>query len=440
MKKILTVSLFAIMAVSAANAEIASTKYVGDQITATAGTLSSLTTNKKGNLVEAINEIDLDIVNMNNDITTQMGNYALNDDLDALGQDLSEYKTENNAAVAAAKKAGDDAQSDLNSYKTSNNAAVAAAQKAGDDAQSDLDAYKIANEAAVADAKKAGTDASAALNAYKTEAASTFMDSDEVSTAIANAVTGETGALKDYVTTQALTKSQSDQDTALKAYADSAASTAKSGAETTAANALAAYKTENDTAVEAAKKAGDDAQADIDAYITSNDAALALKANSADVYTKTEAEAAFMNSSEVSSAIASAVTGENGALKDYVTTAALTKSQNDQNTAIETAYKAADTALETSLKSYADTAEADAIAAAATDATTKANAAEAAAKAASDSKGSAEQALADAKQFTTEQIEALGKLATVDTACATGVTDCALVIRSGEIKWEKVSY
>ena len=48
--------------------------------------------------------------------------------------------------------------------------------------------------------------------------------------------------------------------------------------------------------------------------------------------------------------------------------------------------------------------------------------------------------LNSAKAFTTEQIEALGKLATIDTACAQGVTDCALVIRSGEIKWEKVSY
>ena len=57
MKKILTVSLFAMMAVSAANADIASTDYVGNQITATAGTLTSLTTTEKGNLVGAINEV-----------------------------------------------------------------------------------------------------------------------------------------------------------------------------------------------------------------------------------------------------------------------------------------------------------------------------------------------------------------------------------------------
>jgi hypothetical protein len=44
------------------------------------------------------------------------------------------------------------------------------------------------------------------------------------------------------------------------------------------------------------------------------------------------------------------------------------------------AYKAADTTLETALKSYADQAEADAVSAAATDATTKADAAREAAK------------------------------------------------------------
>ena len=64
MKKILTVSLFAMMAVSAANADIASTKYVGDQITATAGTLTELATTEKGNLVDAINELKDDMGTM----------------------------------------------------------------------------------------------------------------------------------------------------------------------------------------------------------------------------------------------------------------------------------------------------------------------------------------------------------------------------------------
>ena len=57
MKKILTVSLFAMMAVSAANADIASTAYVEGQT----GTLTNLTTTAKGNLVVAINEVDANI-------------------------------------------------------------------------------------------------------------------------------------------------------------------------------------------------------------------------------------------------------------------------------------------------------------------------------------------------------------------------------------------
>lgn len=50
---------------------------------------------------------------------------------------LNTYKTDNDAAVAAAKKAGDDAQADLNSYKTTNDEAVAAAKKSGDDAMAE---------------------------------------------------------------------------------------------------------------------------------------------------------------------------------------------------------------------------------------------------------------------------------------------------------------
>ena len=53
MKKLLGISLVAIMSVSAANAEIASKAYVDTQT----GQLSTLTTTAKGNLVAAINEV-----------------------------------------------------------------------------------------------------------------------------------------------------------------------------------------------------------------------------------------------------------------------------------------------------------------------------------------------------------------------------------------------
>ena len=92
---------------------------------------------------------------------------------------------------------------------------------------------------------------------------------------------------------------------------------------------------------------------------------------------------------------------------------------------MDAAYKAADTALETNLKAYADTAEADAIAAAKT-----------AGDAAYDSKGSAAQALTDAKTFTTEQIEALSELANFPVECATA--KCALTNNGTTLSWEVV--
>lgn len=61
MKKILTVSLVAMMAVSAARAEIASKAYVDQQD----GQLSQLTTTAKTNLVAAINEVDADVATLN---------------------------------------------------------------------------------------------------------------------------------------------------------------------------------------------------------------------------------------------------------------------------------------------------------------------------------------------------------------------------------------
>lgn len=96
---------------------------------------------------------------------------------------------------------------------------------------------------------------------------------------------------------------------------------------------------------------------------------------------KTQAAETFMDSAEVSAAITAAVTNpESGALKNYSTTeqmnTAIANANNTQTTTITNAYKAADTALETSLKKYsddkdtaqttalqgyADTAEADAI-------------------------------------------------------------------------------
>ena len=173
MKKILTVSLFAMMAVSTANADIASTKYVGDQITATAGTLTELTTAEKGNLVDAINELKDDMGTMQGGIgatidplvsrvttaesnitslrsdkadkATTLAGYGITDAYTKTYMDGELGKKQNNlnqtqmdavnsgittdkvtkydgydAKITAAKKAGDDAQATANSAVTVN--------------------------------------------------------------------------------------------------------------------------------------------------------------------------------------------------------------------------------------------------------------------------------------------------------------------------------
>lgn len=238
MKKILTVSLFAMMAVSAANADIASTKYV-DDIAKTKQASLGFTPENVANKVTDIPADTGDLTDAQYPSAKAMVSYV-GDELATMQTSVADLIDPVANRVAAA-------ESNITSLQSNK-----------------------ANKADVYTKTQVYT---------KTEADTQFMDSTEVSTAITNAVTGANGALKDYVTKTALGESQSTQDTNLKKYADDAAATAKSGAEATAASALKAYKTSNDTAVAAAKKAGDDAQADLNAYKTSNNAALALKAN-----------------------------------------------------------------------------------------------------------------------------------------------------------------
>ena len=178
-----------------------------------------------------------------------------------LTQTVADNKSAAETAIADAKKAGTDAAAALETYKTDNNAAVALK----------------ANSADVYTKSEVYT---------KTEADAEFMNSSEVSTAITNAVTGDEGFLKDYVTKTALEGSQTAQDTTLKAYADSVAATAKSGAEATAASALSEYKSTNDAAVAAAKSAADAAKATADGAVSVNATqTTAISANTAAIET-----------------------------------------------------------------------------------------------------------------------------------------------------------
>lgn len=67
---------------------------------------------------------DHDTVDSFADVMTEMAKYQLSGDY-ATKAEAQGYADAKDEAIAAAKKAGDDAQSDLNSYKTSNNAALA---------------------------------------------------------------------------------------------------------------------------------------------------------------------------------------------------------------------------------------------------------------------------------------------------------------------------
>ena len=318
MKKILTVSLFAIMAVGAANADIASTSYVDTRT----GVMSSLATTDKANLVAAINEVKADIS------TQSTGNATAINEVKQHISDLDDSLTE---AIATAK-----------------NEAIAASDSKGSAAQAltDAKAYADAEDKKIEDS--IGT----------VEEGKTVVQM--ITEASAGAGIALTNALKDYSTT-------TQMNSAISTAKDEAiAQAATDAAKYIDADELAASQTAQDTIL---KKYADDAAA------------------------------------AVGTAASGALTTT---LADYSTT-------TQMNSAIATA------------KSEA-----------ATDAQSKADAAEAAAIAASDPKGSAAQALVDAKVFTTQEINALSALAKFPAACAQGVSHCSLTIKDGDLTWEIV--
>ena len=167
----------------------------------------------------------------------------------------------NTAAIAAAKKAGDDAQTTIDNYKTSNDNALAGVKTTADGAvqTTAFESFKTTNTAAIAAAKKAGDDAQTTIDNYKT--------------ANDNAVAGIKSTADGAVQNTAFESFKTTNTAAI-------AAAKKSGDD--AQTDLNGYKTTNDQAVAAAKKAGDDAQAAIDNYKTSNNQALANVKSTAD--------------------------------------------------------------------------------------------------------------------------------------------------------------
>ena len=92
----------------------------------------------------------------------------------AVQGNLDTYKASNDTAVAAAKKAGDDAQANLNAYKATNDAAVktntdaiAAINAADTGILAQAKTYADGKDTAIAAAKKAGDDAQADVDALE---------------------------------------------------------------------------------------------------------------------------------------------------------------------------------------------------------------------------------------------------------------------------------
>ena len=205
-----------------------------------------------------------------------------------------------------------------------------------------------------------------------------------------------------------------------KSYADGKADTAQADAEATAASALSAAKTELTTEIN-------------------------KKANSADVYTKTEADEAFMTSDEVEGKIEAAV-AENGAVKTVVDTAVsnleqgAVKSNADAIKAIQeseyansgisaekvSAYDAYDTAIKANA-----TAAADAAAAATT--------AESNAK--TYALGKANAALTASVKYTDDYISSLGlqQIASVPVQCSDNTNYCTLTANASGFAWEVIA-
>lgn len=396
MKKILTVSLVAMMAVTAANADIASTKYVDDRT----GDITGLTTTTKTSLTAAVNELNTTVTSLNTGASTGVATQITNALKGATANDFSDgvkaslgkadtavqttafetFKTDNSEAIADAKQEAIDAAA-LDAT-TKANAAESAAKTYADGLKTTIDAEYAAADAATLQSAKTYADgkASAAESSAKTYAegqASAAQTAAEKTAgdALAAAKLELEGKITQAGTntTQLATRVETIEKSA--AYTSGIDSDKVAQIETNKTGVAA-----NLASIEAINngETGILAQAKADATSKANAAQAAaektakdytdaevLKTTNALAEYKTEAANTFMDSKEVGDAITAAVNSETGALKAYSTTEqmnAAIKDANDAQTAsIKTAYEAADATTLQSAQTYADQAEADAI-------------------------------------------------------------------------------
>lgn len=370
-----------------------------------------------------------------------------------LTQDLSGFKTTVGSTYHKI--------SDFNTYKAANDAAVAAAKKAGDDAQADLDDYKDTVEETYA-TKSALTQTE---NSIKSEVSSTYATKTSVPTKVSQltndksyATTGQVDTAKSEATAAAI----SDTDNKLESYSTT---TQMNSAIDQKANAITAsvaetYSTKSDTdtkiseakaeikvttdgiSTEVAKKTDKDS---IISTIRQSAESVKIKASQVEIdgtatfnAIKASTDAAYDAKGAASDAVGDLVddlesasgttvingghieTNSIGANKIKVSELTIGQSQvNGLSTALDGKQPTGDyatksqaqgyaSAAETNSKSYADTKKTEAVNAAATDATTKANNAKDAAisTAATDATNKANAAEANAKREAKNYIHA----------------------------------
>lgn len=198
----------------------------------------------------------------------------------AVQDDLDDYKTSNNAAVAEAKKAGTDAQTDLNAYKVTNDAAV----KANADAITAINAadtgilaqaksYADGKDAAIAAAKKAGDDAQADVDALELKVGTVPEDK----TVVQMISEAQTAATYDDTQVKADIKTNADAIKAVKGLVgDTAVATQISNAVTDAKNELKGSDADTDASatIAGAKKYADKLDTAMDARVDALEAAV----------------------------------------------------------------------------------------------------------------------------------------------------------------------
>lgn len=296
MKKILTASLVAMMAVTAANAEIASTTYVDDRTGDVANStyVKSLAEGSR-NLASAVDAL---AANMGDggSVETQIDSKIETFENDVIG-DLGDSTNVADAIADAKQEAISTAGSNADTKISTAKAAMKLNATGG--------TGNFIQQVSQADGTVAAT-----ATAFVTTVDATTKDS---------VIAPTTKAIKSYVDTQV-------------------------GGATTNLTALQNTVTEQGAAI-----------GNLTSTVSTNKTAAETALNNY----KTEAANIFMDSDEVDAAITAAVTNtQTGALKNYSTTeqmnTAITNANNTQTTAITNAYTAADTALETSLKKYSD--------------------------------------------------------------------------------------